>query len=187
MKLFSFFKKKPKNVSDMSSDKSPDISYTSPDKSDTSEPQKVTNVPVPREDPLFSISRQLTQVQYELREVKPLIESSTQSLREDHYRILEEQVKSVEEYKKHLNYKRENLKQAKNRAEKELKHIEVDARILDHLSIAPKRTAEISDELKISRGYAAERVKSLLEAGQIARFKQGRKAYYKIPKPEPSV
>jgi len=169
----------------MSSDKSPDISYTSPDKSDTSEPQKVTNVTTQHEDPLFSISRQLTQVQYELREIKPLIESSTQSLREDHYRILEEQVKSVEEYKKHLSYKRENLKQAKNRAEKELQRIEVDERILDHLSIAPKRTAEISAELKISRGYAAERVKALLEAGQITRFKKGRNAYYKILKSEP--
>ncbi len=167
----------------MSGDTLPDTSDVSDDTSDISE---VTNVPVSREDPLFTISRQLTQVQYELKDIKPLIESSTQSLREDHYRLLEEQAKTVEEYKKHLNYKKENLKQAKQRVETELKHIDVDSKILDHLSIAPKRTVEISEELKISRGYAAERVKALLEAGQIDRFKQGKKAYYKIPKPEAS-
>ena len=168
-------------VSGDKSDISDDTSYTSPNT------QKVTNVTTQqREDPLFSISRQLTQVQYDLREIKPLIESSTQSLREDHYRLLEEQAKSTEEYKKHLNYKRENLQQAKQKVEKELQHVDVDERILDHLSTAPKRTIELSEELKISRGYTAERVKALLEAGQIERFKQGRKAYYKIPKPEAS-
>jgi len=170
MGLISIFWKKRKNLSH---DMSCDASDTSGDISDT----KTTTQ---KEEPLITISRQLTQVQYGLTELKPLIESSTQSLREDHYRILEEQVKSVEEYKKYASEKRENLKQAKELAEKELEHLDVDERILNLLENTEKRTVEISEDLKISRQYASNRIRHLLEINQIKKVKRGRKVYYTV-------
>ena len=180
MKLLSIFRKKIKKVSPDTSTEKGDTSHDESDVSsyinDVSE--QVNQSDVVKEDPLITISRQLTQLQYQVAEVKPAIESGVQSLREDHYRILEEQVNGVDEYKRFIDEKRKELLNTKESAEKELENLEIDSRILDLLGESRKRTIEIADALKITRQYASDRMKKLLELGQIESVKEGRRVFY---------
>lgn len=161
-----------KDTSDMSSYIS-DISATLDEKGAALEAARQ-----PKENPLMTISRQLAQLQYQVGEIKPAIDSGVQSLREDHYRIIEEQAKSAGEYKDYVSKLRDSLLGAKAQAEKELENLEIDSKILDSLSNSEKRAVEIAESLKASRQYVSDRLNHLLKLNQITARKHSRNVFY---------
>jgi len=182
MGLLSIFKKKKKNVSHPSHDASHDGSVDGVDVSDyiynvSAEVNQPETSPI-REDPLISISRQLTKLQYQVSEIKPSVESGVQSLREDHYRILEEQVKSGDAYKQLISDKKQVLVKEKRKVEQQIESLDVDERILALLEHQSYRSIEIADNLDISRQYVSNRIKHLVNMEQVERVKRGRNVFY---------
>jgi hypothetical protein len=182
MSLLSIFRRKDKKAShDASCD-------TSTSKDDTSDPssyafdvtREVEHTQPKLEDPLISISRQLTQLQFQVGELKPSIESGVESLREDHYRIIEEQANSVKDYKEHLSNRLQNLKQATHSAEDEIEKLEIDQKIVEALEGGEKRAVELANQLEASRQYVSDRLKVLLELKQVEKIKRSRKVYYTL-------
>jgi biotin operon repressor len=182
MGLLSIFKKKKKNVSHPSHDASCDRSVDGVDGSDyihnvSAEVNQAETAPI-REDPLISISRQLTKLQYQVSEIKPSVESGVESLREDHYRILEEQVKGSDAYKKLISDKKQVLVKEKRKVEQQIESLDVDERILALLEHQSYRSVEIADNLDISRQYVSNRIKHLVNMEQVERVKRGRNVFY---------
>lgn len=130
------------------------------------------------EDPLMTISRQLTDIRRDLQEVNVVLHSGFSGLREDHHKILETQL-SKDDFKDYLKSRQFALESVKKRIENELKMLEIDQKIIGTLEEKPKRAIEIAKELKLSRQYISERLSFLVSQKIVKRYKKGRKIYYK--------
>jgi len=126
------------------------------------------------EDPMLSVSRQLTQMQEEIVRVNTLLSSGFQGLREDHHRIVDDLA--------NLENRKQALQSAKERIEDELELLDVDSKILDLLKSGKKRSVELSGEMGIARQYASQRLNALQASGFVKKVSQGRKVYYKLVK-----
>ncbi|MFO7872142.1 MAG: winged helix-turn-helix domain-containing protein [Candidatus Undinarchaeales archaeon] len=133
------------------------------------------------EDPVMTVSRQLTNIRRDLQDMDSVVRNGFQGLRADHHRILEEQFdkEDLEEFKKWTEKRKLTLKQIKGKVEDELEMIEIDRKVLDLIEKEKKRSAEIAEELEISRQYASERLNELIDQKLVKRVKKGRKVYYK--------
>ena len=133
-----------------------------------------------REEPLITVSRELTLIREDIAEVNTLLRSGFGGLREDHHRILAEQV-SAEDLKSSLFAKKEELEREKEEIEEELELLDVDYRIIELLK-EPSQSAALAEKLGVTRQYIASRLKALIDAGFIERKRKGRKVYYALKK-----
>lgn len=133
------------------------------------------------EDPLISISRQLTKIQDALEKSHRTMQSGMQSLRDDHHTIIERQVTPDNVAEAFENRKHE-LEQQKENIEDELDILEIDQKILDSLNEKKLRSITISEELNLSRQYTASRLSHLIDSGFVKRTKRGRSVYYTLNK-----
>ncbi len=131
------------------------------------------------EDPLISISRQLTKIQDALEKSHTTIQTGMQSLRDDHHTIIERQVTPDNVAEAFENHKRE-LETEKTNIETELDILEIDQKILDSLKEKKLRSITVSEELNLSRQYTASRLSHLIDSGFVKRTKRGRSVYYSL-------
>lgn len=146
MKLFGFLKKKQKIKKKRSTSKA------------TKKTQKSTTQVKVVEDPLITVSRQLTLIQETLNQINVNMSSGFESLREDHHRIVEEQIS-----------KKDVL-------------LDVDKEILDLLGEGELQSVSVAEKIGLTRQYASKRLTTLKKLGYLTSIKKGRKIYYKLKK-----
>lgn len=137
------------------------------------------------EDPIMTVSRQLTLIQNSLNRTNELLSSGFQGLRDDHHRILESQLSATdfENFKVWLEDQITILDGVKQKIGRKIAILEIDKRILDLLEgKGHQRSAEIAQCLSITRQYAATRLNALQEVGFVKSVKKGRKIFYNIKK-----
>lgn len=133
------------------------------------------------EDPLITVTRQLTQIQQGIAETNNLLHGGFQGLREDHHKILEDQAskQDIEEYKRMLDFKKEELERVKIRIEKKIALLDIDKSILDLISEEKLQSVVVAEKLDIARQYAATRLGILHDLGYVKKMKKGRKVFYR--------
>jgi len=131
-----------------------------------------------REEPLITVSRQLTLIREDISEVNTLLHSGFNGLREDHHRILEEQV-SVDGLKVSLSEKKQELEGVKEKIEEEIELLGIDSQILERLE-EPAQSANLAEELGVTRQYVSSRLGALVRAGFVEKYREGRKVYYAL-------
>lgn len=133
------------------------------------------------EDPLMTISRQLTDIRRDLQEINVVLHSGFSGLREDHHKILDLQLtkEDLESFKKDLENRKLTLEAVKNKIESELGMLEIDQKIIETIEEKPSRAIEIAKKLKLSRQYISERLSLLVSHKVVKQYKKGRRIYYK--------
>ncbi len=136
------------------------------------------------EDPLISVGKQLTNIERDVQEVQSTLVSGFRGLREDHHKILDEQATKTQfdDFKKYLDTKKSELEKMRAEVDRELEMLDVDKDIIERLGKRKMRAAEIADELKISRQYAAMRLSELVKYGVVEQKRKGREIYYIVKK-----
>lgn len=136
------------------------------------------------EDPLISVGKQLTHIERDVQEIQSTLVSGFRGLREDHHKILEEQATKTEfnDFKKYLDEKKSQLEKMRQEVDRELEMLDVDKDIIERLGKRKMRAAEIANELKISRQYAAMRLSELVKYGVVEQKRKGREIYYIVKK-----
>ena len=136
------------------------------------------------EDPLISVGKQLTHIERDVQEIQSTLVSGFRGLREDHHKIIEEQATKTDfdGFKKYLETKKSELEKMREDVDRELEMLDIDKEIVERLGKRKMRAAEIADELKISRQYAAMRLSELVKYGVVEQKRKGREIYYTVKK-----
>ena len=136
------------------------------------------------EDPLISVGKQLTNIERDVQEIQSTLVSGFRGLREDHHKIIEEQATKTDfdGFKKYLETKKSELEKMREDVDRELEMLDVDRDIVERLGKRKMRAAEIADEMKISRQYAAMRLSELVKYNVVEQKRKGREIYYTVKK-----
>lgn len=138
-----------------------------------------------KEEPLITVSRQLTLIQEGIASLDATIHSGFRGLRDDHHRILEEQLtkKEFDIFREKIESKRDLLQRLKGEIDEEIKVLDIDKKLLELLQKRSMRSVEIAEILKISRQYAATRTNALMHTGFVESVRNGKEIYYRLKKP----
>lgn len=136
------------------------------------------------ENPLITVSRQLTQIQESINSMDTMARSGFQGLRNDHHRILEEQLskKDFESFRKEIESRRDFLQRIKGEIEQEITLLDIDKKIIELLQEKNMQSAAVAKQLGIARQYASIRLNALLHSGLIESLRDGREIFYRMKK-----
>lgn len=136
------------------------------------------------EDPIFTVSRQLTNMERDLEQINATLLSGFKGLREDHHKILDEQATKNDfgEFRKYLEEKKTQLEKMREQVDRELEMLDIDKKIVSLVERRKMRAAEVAKELKISRQYAAMRLSELTKYNVVEQARKGREVYYILKK-----